>query len=204
MMLKCGVRSRAQYLGSGMDSVRVGTPWRRVLGRGFLFRKARPESFKGLLEGLTPFEALREGWDSSGTLGTFQVLTALRDVAKDMLLLHYQVDKRCRYRIVYDITMLAGSSSVRGAKPALPHHCCRPAAVAAAFVGSSPSLSPRCHHCRVIATHCGRSHRRRCRHHRCGRSRLRLRHLAIAVTLLSLRHDRRHCLGGGVDSGLPG
>src|SRR6266702_7850899 len=117
MMLKCGVRSRAQYLGSGMDSVRVGTPWRRVLGRGFLFRKARPESFKGLLEGLTPFEALREGWDSSGTLGTFQVLTALRDVAKDMLLLHYQVDKRCRYRIVYDITMLAGSSSVRVAKP---------------------------------------------------------------------------------------
>ncbi len=35
-----------------------------------------------------------------------------------MLLLHYQVDKQCRYRIVYDITMLAGSSSVRVAKPA--------------------------------------------------------------------------------------
>src|SRR6266702_5445483 len=56
---------------------------RRKLGRGFLFQKAWPESFKGLLEGLTPFEALLEGWDSSGTLGTFRVLTALKDIAKE-------------------------------------------------------------------------------------------------------------------------
>jgi len=60
---------------------------RQKLGRGFLFWKAWPESFKGLLEGLTPFEALLEGWDSSGTLGTFRVLTALKDIAKDIIII---------------------------------------------------------------------------------------------------------------------
>ncbi len=48
-MLKYGVRSRAQHLGLGMDSVQVGTPWRCV-GRGETRKVSQHDRFTCLVD----------------------------------------------------------------------------------------------------------------------------------------------------------
>src|SRR6266581_4633259 len=48
-MLKYGVRSCVQHLRLGMDSVRVGTPWRRV-GRGETRKVSQHDRFTSLVD----------------------------------------------------------------------------------------------------------------------------------------------------------